>query len=127
MQGLVHPSNELIEVILAISSIPSLNIMVPLLFHTTQRCLQLEWPQKVVGLLEVGPNSHDLMDEIFNADYTILAQALYYNSKSCQKMRQVLKTYSILLYIIKQIKHWEPTCSITELSVKAILCLFSFP
>lgn len=80
MQGLVHPSNELIDVIFTVSSIPSLNIMVPLLFQTTQRCLQLEWPQKVVGFPEMGPNSHDLMDEIFDADYTILAQALYFDN-----------------------------------------------
>lgn len=40
----VHPSNELINVILAITSITTFNIMVPLLLQSTQRCFELEWP-----------------------------------------------------------------------------------
>ena len=50
--------------------------MVPLLLQATKRCLQLEWPEEVVGLLEVWANSHDLMDKILNADDVVVPKAL---------------------------------------------------
>ena len=36
---------------------------------------ELEWPQEVGSLLEVGANSEDLVDQILNADNAILAEA----------------------------------------------------
>jgi hypothetical protein len=36
---------------------------------------ELEWPQEVGCLLEVGANSEDLVDQILNADNAILAEA----------------------------------------------------
>jgi hypothetical protein len=50
--------------------------VVPLLLQAPQRCLQLEWPEEVVGLLEVWANSHDLMDKIFDTDDVVLTKAL---------------------------------------------------
>lgn len=35
---------------------------------------QLEWPQEVVDLLEVWSNGEDFVDDIFNADDTILSE-----------------------------------------------------
>nr|GMD29062.1 Rpl7bp [Ipomoea batatas]GMD89310.1 Rpl7bp [Ipomoea batatas] len=74
--GSVHPPDELIDEILAIACITTFNIMVPLLLQSTQRCLELEWPQEVVCLLEVGSNSQYLVDEIFNTDNSMLPQSL---------------------------------------------------
>ena len=37
---------------------------------------QLEWPQEVVGLLEVWTNSPDLVDQVLNANNSVLAQHL---------------------------------------------------
>ena len=38
--------------------------------------VQLEWPQKVRGLLEVGTNGVDLVDEILHADHAVLSEVL---------------------------------------------------
>ena len=79
-KNLVHPLDELVDVVLTVPGITTLNIVVPLLLQATKRCLQLEWPEEVVGLLEVWANSHDLMDKILNADDVVLPKALM-NSK----------------------------------------------
>ena len=41
---------------------------------------ELEWPQEVGGLLEVGANSVDLVDQVLNADDVVLAQSLLNDS-----------------------------------------------
>lgn len=43
---------------------------------TSVRVGQLEWPQKVVGLLEVRTNSVNLVDQILNRDDTELSERL---------------------------------------------------
>lgn len=73
---LVHPSNKLIDVILAVSGIAALNVMVPLLLQATQRCFEFERPQEVVCLFEVRPNSDDLVNKILNANNTMVPQTL---------------------------------------------------
>lgn len=45
---------------------------------------QLEGPQEVGRLLEAGAHSHDLVNEVLNADDTKLAQSLHANYTSCQ-------------------------------------------
>jgi hypothetical protein len=50
--------------------------VVPLLLEATQRRLQLEWPEEVVGLLEVWADAQDLMDKVLNADDVVLSQTL---------------------------------------------------
>jgi hypothetical protein len=50
--------------------------MVTLLLETTQWTAQLEWPQKVVGLLKVRTHSVYLMNKILNADDAKLAKCL---------------------------------------------------
>lgn len=42
--------------------------------ETTSGVAELEGPQEVGGLLEVGADSEDLVDEILNADDTVLAE-----------------------------------------------------
>ena len=74
--NLIHPFDELIDVVLTVTSITTLHIVVPLLLQASQRRLHLERPQEVVRLLEVWANSHDLMNKILNADDVVLAQAL---------------------------------------------------
>ncbi|BAT04446.1 Os08g0234050, partial [Oryza sativa Japonica Group] len=67
-KSLVHPPDELVDVVLTVAGITTLDIVVPLLLEATEWCLQLEGPQEVVGLLEVWTDSHDLVDKILNAD-----------------------------------------------------------
>ena len=50
--------------------------MVGLLSPSTSWVVQLEGPQEVGGVLEVGSNSEDLVDQILNADDSHLAQLL---------------------------------------------------
>lgn len=42
--------------------------------ETTSGVAQLEWPQEVRGLLEVGADSENLVDEILDTDNAVLAQ-----------------------------------------------------
>jgi len=49
--------------------------VVPLLLQATKWCLQLEWPQEVVGLLEMWANGHDLMDKILDAYDVVTPEA----------------------------------------------------
>ena len=70
--NLVHPSNELVDVVLTVTSVTTLNIVVPLLLQATEWCLQLEWPEEVVRLLEMWANRQDLVNKILNADDVVL-------------------------------------------------------
>ncbi|GJN01828.1 hypothetical protein PR202_ga19129 [Eleusine coracana subsp. coracana] len=54
--NLVHPFDELIDVVLTVTSITALHIVVPLLLQASKWCLQLEWPQEVVSLHEMWAN-----------------------------------------------------------------------
>jgi hypothetical protein len=42
--------------------------------ETASWVAELEWPEEVGSLLEVGANGEDLVDEILNADNTILTE-----------------------------------------------------
>ena len=48
--------------------------MVGLLSPSSGWVVQLEWPQEVGGILEVGSNRQDLMDQILNTDDSHLAK-----------------------------------------------------
>jgi hypothetical protein len=74
--NLVHLTNKVIQLILPVSSITRLNVVVTLFLETTQWTAQLEWPQKVVGLLKVRTHSVYLMNKILNADDAKLAKCL---------------------------------------------------
>jgi len=49
--------------------------VVDLLSPPTSRSVQLEWPEEVGGVLEVGSNIHDLMNKILNTDNSKLAES----------------------------------------------------
>lgn len=74
---LIHSPDELVDIIFTVSSISAFNVVVPLLLHPTQRCLQLEWPQKVVGFLKVRTSSQYLMNQIFHTDQPKFTKTLY--------------------------------------------------
>ena len=44
--------------------------------ETTGRVRQLEWPQEVARLFEVGTDGEDLVDQIFHADNAELAKVV---------------------------------------------------
>lgn len=74
---LVHLADEGVDVLLAVASVTTLNEVLELArAETAGRVGQLERPQEVVRLLEVGTDSVDLVDQILNADDTVLAEVL---------------------------------------------------
>jgi len=39
--------------------------------------VELEWPKEIVGFLEVGTDSGDFMNEVFNTDDSVLLELLF--------------------------------------------------
>ena len=75
---LIHPRNQLIDLVLAVPNIASLYEVLELPCpEPSRRVAQLERPQKVARLLEVGPYSKDLMDQILHTDDTKLAKIIF--------------------------------------------------
>ena len=77
---LVHPAHQGIDLVLSVAVVPSFAEVVPLLLEPTTRIRQFERPQKFVGLLEVGSNSEDFVDQILHADNAKLAQFAFNNA-----------------------------------------------
>jgi len=74
---LIHLANESVDVLLTVTSVTTLDEVAELAsVETTSRVGELEGPQEVGSLLEVGANSVDLVDKILNADNAVLAEVL---------------------------------------------------
>ena len=77
MFSLVHLANESVDVLLTVAKVTTLDEVLELAgAEATVGVGQLEGPQEVGGLLEVGADSVDLVDEILNADNAVLAEVL---------------------------------------------------
>jgi hypothetical protein len=64
-------------VVLAVAEITTLDEVLELASTESASGVgQLEWPEEIVHLLEVGADSVDLMDDIFHAHHAVLAQLL---------------------------------------------------
>lgn len=73
--NLVHLADEVVDELLAITKISTLNEVLELAdAESTGGGGQLEGPQEVGSLLEVGTNGEDLVDEILNGDDAELAE-----------------------------------------------------
>lgn len=76
-RNLVHLANESVDVLLTVTGVTTLDVVLELASaETTSGVGQLEGPEEVVGLLEVGANSVNLVDEILHADNAELAEVL---------------------------------------------------
>jgi len=82
--------------------------VVSLLLKATEWCLQLEWPQEVVGFLEVRSNSHDLVDEILNADDPMLSESLIHNGvvSKCYPLVVQLSITSFVDQFLNALQVW---------------------
>lgn len=77
IKDLVHLADELVDLVLAVTSVTALDEVEGLaLGHTAGGAGELEGPEEVVGLLEVGSDGVDLVDQILHTDDTELAEAL---------------------------------------------------
>lgn len=75
--NLVHLADETVDVVLAVTSVTTLDEVLDLAgVEATVGVGQLEGPQEVVGLLEVGANGVDLVDQVLHADNAVLAEVL---------------------------------------------------
>jgi hypothetical protein len=74
---LVHLSDESVDVLLTVTSVTTLDEVLELAgAEATSGVGELEGPEEVVGLLEVGANGVDLVDQILHADNAVLAKGL---------------------------------------------------
>lgn len=74
--NLVHPLDQGVDVGLTVASVTTLHEVRALLDEATPWVGELERPEEGVDLLEVGSDSVDLVDDVLNANDTILAKVL---------------------------------------------------
>ena len=91
---LIHSPDKLIYVTFPVASVTSFNIMVSFLLQTTKGSLQLERPEEVICLSEVRSNSHYLMNQIFNANNSMLPQGLALNINYVSKKKWIIEQKS---------------------------------
>jgi len=77
MQHLDHLSEELVDLVLTVTEVAALDEVVNLLSPSTAGSVQLEGPQEVAGVLEVGSDGEDLVDQVFDADDSVLAEVAF--------------------------------------------------
>lgn len=78
---LVHLSDQSVDLLLTVAQVTTLNEVLE--FSRTETAVgvaELEGPQEVGGLLEVGADGDDLVDKILNADDAVLAEVLLNDS-----------------------------------------------
>jgi len=76
LNKLIHLSDQGVDLVLSVAQVTTLNEMSEFSrSETTSGVAELEWPQEIGGLLEVGTDSENLVDQILHADNTVLAQA----------------------------------------------------
>jgi hypothetical protein len=73
---LVHLADKVVDVPLPVAELAALDEGQALLGQTPLGCRELEGPEELVGLLEGGTRSDDLVDEILSADDSVLAEVL---------------------------------------------------
>jgi len=74
-----------VDVLLSVTKITTLNKVLELSgSETTSWVAELEWPQEVRRLLEVGSNGVDFVDQVFHADNAVLAQVILDQLVVCQ-------------------------------------------
>ena len=70
-------ADESVDLVLPVTQVTTLDEVLELAgTEATSGVAQLEGPQEVGGLLEVGANGVDLVDQILDADDTVLAEVL---------------------------------------------------
>ena len=69
-----HAADELVDFLLTVAPGTTSLVRVSLLLEALKGGVELEGPQEVVGLLEVGTDGNDLVDEVLNAGDTRLAE-----------------------------------------------------
>lgn len=75
---LVHLADESVDVLFTVAEVTSLDEVLELArTEATSWVAELEWPEEVGGLLEVGADGVDLVDEILHADDAELSEVSF--------------------------------------------------
>ena len=69
-----HPLEQVVDEVFSVAPITTSLEGVSLLGESSSGASQLEWPQGVGGLLEVGANGVDLVNEVLHGDDSVLAE-----------------------------------------------------
>ena len=80
---LVHFTDKLVDLVFTVSMVTTFNKVRGHLTETTLWGTQLEWPQEIVSLLKVLPNSVDFMNQILCANDTLFSQLLFNDGVIC--------------------------------------------
>lgn len=64
--SLEHTTDQLVDLILAIAEITTIDVVVALLAPSASWCVQFEWPEEVVDLLEDTSNGEKLVDHVLD-------------------------------------------------------------
>ena len=72
--SLNHLTEKSIDLVLMVAKVTTLNKVGSLLAPAAGRGVQLEGPEEVTGILEVGSDSENLMNKVLNANNVELAQ-----------------------------------------------------
>ena len=72
----VHSADQLIDQLLSVTVVTTLNKMPCLLSEPATSVTQLEWPQEIISLLEMRAHCDDLVKQIFDADDPVLPESL---------------------------------------------------
>jgi hypothetical protein len=65
--SLQHTTDQLVDLVLAVSEITTIDVVVALLAPSAGRCVQFEGPEEVVDLLEDASNGEQLVDHVLDA------------------------------------------------------------
>jgi len=72
---LIHLLDKLVDELFPVAKVTALNEVLELArLETTSWVRELEWPQEVGSLLEVGTNSVDFVNQVLHADDAVLAE-----------------------------------------------------
>ena len=102
-KNLVHASHQSVDVLLAVTRHATFDVVISLFGHPTQRRGQLHRPQEVRALLEVRANGVNLVNQIFDANDTLIAQHLLHHAVIRQ--RNSLLVNLTVTSLVNQIFH----------------------
>jgi hypothetical protein len=72
--------DQFVDLVFSVTKITALDKVLELaLVEATVGAVELEWPQEVGRLLEVGAHGEDLVNHILHANHTVLAEILFNN------------------------------------------------
>lgn len=84
--SLIHLLDQRVDLVFPVPQITALHKVLELPRpETSCRVAQLEWPQEVASLLEVGSDGEDLVDQVLHTDDSVLAQVVLDESVVSQR------------------------------------------